>query len=193
MSISTEQDKREKILNATEAVLAEEGFQGISMQKIAKNAGVAAGTIYRYFEDKDHLLKEIRFRVTKRIADHLQANVSETMPIKERYQVMWLNLWNLARDNCFLLSNRVQYDSLPKPSSSEEWQQEREMFHKVELTFNEGKESGLFKPLDNRILFGLSLEVGVTLARKHSLGIIHIDDETLDAAIAASWDAIIQH
>jgi len=192
-ALNTEQDKREKILKATESLLAKEGFQGLSMHKIAKHAGVAAGTIYRYFDDKEHLLKEIRFRVTQRIATTLQANVDDAMPIRQRYRVMWLNLWNLARDGGRVLSNRVQYDSLPIPSTEKEWELERELFAKVEQMFREGKQSGLFKPLDNRILFGLSLQVGVTLARKHALGVIHFDDDTLDAAIDASWDAIIQH
>jgi hypothetical protein len=40
---------------------------------------------------------------------------------------------------------------------------------------------------------GYSLEVGVTLARKHALGIFQLDDDALEAAIEASWDAIVQH
>jgi TetR/AcrR family transcriptional repressor of multidrug resistance operon len=43
------------------------------------------------------------------------------------------------------------------------------------------------------VLAALSLEVSVTLARKQSLGYYQLDQDAIDAAIEASWDAIIKH
>ncbi|MFZ6043980.1 helix-turn-helix domain-containing protein, partial [Vibrio natriegens] len=40
-------DKKTRILQATEKLLAMYGFHGLSMQMVAREAGVAAGTIYR--------------------------------------------------------------------------------------------------------------------------------------------------
>ena len=85
MSSNTTLDKKAQILCAAEKLIAELGFQGFSMQKLAKEAGVAAGTIYRYFSDKNHLLDEVRLNVAKRIAIEVQAGVSDDMPLKERY------------------------------------------------------------------------------------------------------------
>ena len=51
MTINTSQNKRLQILSAAEKLIAEVGFQGLSMQKLANEPGVAAGTIYRYFDD----------------------------------------------------------------------------------------------------------------------------------------------
>lgn len=52
---------------------------------------------------------------------------------------------------------------------------------------------GVFKPLDNEILSGLSFEASVALARKHALGFYQLDEDALEAAVEASWDAIIKH
>ena len=193
MNNHTSQDKRLQILSAAEPVIAAEGFQGLSMQKLAKEAGVAAGTIYRYFDDKEHLIEEVRIQVTQRIAEAVQFGVDDSAPIKQRYRTMWLNIWNLAGTNLAAIKNRVQYDSLPVTNSKTFRELERKMFAQVELLFNEGKEQGLFKPLDNEVLSGLSLAASVSLARKHSLGFYQLDDEALEAAIEASWDAIIKH
>ena len=193
MNNHTSQDKRLQILSAAETVIAAEGFQGLSMQKLAKEAGVAAGTIYRYFDDKEHLIEEVRIQVTQRIAEAVQFGVDDSAPIKQRYRTMWLNIWNLAGTNLAAIKNRVQYDSLPVTNSKTFRELERKMFAQVELLFNEGKEQGLFKPLDNEVLGGLSLAASVSLARKHSLGFYQLDDEALEAAIEASWDAIIKH
>ncbi len=193
MTTHTPQDKRQQILSAAEKLIAEVGFQGLSMQKLAKEAGVAAGTIYRYFDDKDHLIDDVRVLVTQRVADAVQEGVNDSDPIKQRYRTMWLNIWNLAGTNLAAIKNRVQYDSLPITNSLNFRELERKMFAQVELLFNEGKEQGLFKPLDNEVLSGLSLAASVSLARKHSLGFYQLDEAALEAAIEASWDAIIKH
>ena len=193
MTTHAPQDKRQQILSAAEKLIAEVGFQGLSMQKLAKEAGVAAGTIYRYFDDKDHLIDDVRVLVTQRVADAVQEGVNDSDPIKQRYRTMWLNIWNLAGTNLAAIKNRVQYDSLPIKNSLNFRELEREMFAQVELLFNEGKEQGLFKPLNNEVLGGLSLAASVSLARKHSLGFYQLDEAELESAIEASWDAIIKH
>jgi TetR/AcrR family transcriptional repressor of multidrug resistance operon len=190
---NTSIDKREQILSAAEKLIAETGFQGLSMQKLAKEAGVAAGTIYRYFSDKEHLLDEVRLTVAQRIALAVQENVNESMPLKTRYRTMWLNIWNLAASNIDIISNRVQYESLPQANRKSTRELERKMFAQVDLLFNQGKEQGIFKPLDNEILSGLSFEPSVALARKQALGLYQLDENAVEAAIEASWDAIITH
>ncbi|PFG45649.1 TetR family transcriptional regulator [Vibrio sp. ES.051] len=186
-------EKREQILTAAEQLIAESGFQGLSMQKLANEAGVAAGTIYRYFSDKEHLLEELRLNVAKRVATAVQTGVSDEMPLKERYQAMWLNIWSLASSDLNALCNRVQYESLPTSNRSNTRELERQMFAQVELLFDQGKAEGVFKPLDNEVLSGLSFEASVTLARKHALGFYQLDNKALKATIEASWDAIIKH
>ena len=49
-------DKRERILSAAERVFARRGFFASRVSEIAKDAGVADGTIYLYFKSKDDLL-----------------------------------------------------------------------------------------------------------------------------------------
>src|SRR5437660_12011340 len=48
--------KRERILDAAVRVFAEKGFFGAKVSEIAREAGVADGTIYLYFKSKDDLL-----------------------------------------------------------------------------------------------------------------------------------------
>ena len=49
-------DKRERILDAAERVFAQHGFFAARVSEIAKEAGVADGTIYLYFKSKDEVL-----------------------------------------------------------------------------------------------------------------------------------------
>ncbi len=52
-------EKRERILQAATKVFAKNGFYATRVSEIAKAAGVADGTIYLYFENKDHVLVSI--------------------------------------------------------------------------------------------------------------------------------------
>lgn len=49
-------DKRERILASAERIFARHGFFASRVSEIAKDAGVADGTIYLYFKSKDDLL-----------------------------------------------------------------------------------------------------------------------------------------
>ncbi len=56
-------DKRSSILRAARARLAEGGFRAAQIADVATEAGLATGTVYRYFESKTALFAEI-FRET---------------------------------------------------------------------------------------------------------------------------------
>src|SRR5262245_42448007 len=49
-------DKRERILLAAERIFARDGFFAAKVADVAREAGVADGTIYLYFKSKDDLL-----------------------------------------------------------------------------------------------------------------------------------------
>ena len=50
---------RQRIAEAAESRFAEVGFQSATIGEIAREAGVAAGTVYRYFPDKEALFHSI--------------------------------------------------------------------------------------------------------------------------------------
>ena len=50
---------RESLLEAAERAVVEEGVEGASLQSIARRAGVAVGTIYNYFADRQELFREL--------------------------------------------------------------------------------------------------------------------------------------
>lgn len=59
-------DRRERILSAASALIVRSGLQ-FSMSEVAKEAGVAIGSIYHYFQSKDDMVRAIYDRLTARI------------------------------------------------------------------------------------------------------------------------------
>ncbi len=58
--------RREQVLDAAKAVVAEHGFHGVSIEAVAREAGVTRPIIYRHFDDLGALLDALVERETLR-------------------------------------------------------------------------------------------------------------------------------
>jgi len=70
-------DVSEQIFDATDRLMAKEGLHYLSMHKLAKEAGIAAGTIYLYFKSKDELLAQFARRVFNKFAVAIEEGFDE--------------------------------------------------------------------------------------------------------------------
>lgn len=75
---SRKQEKFEMILDAAEKVIAENGFHGSQVSKIAKEAGVADGTIYLYFKKKEDILISLFEDRLGKLVALFNANIQES-------------------------------------------------------------------------------------------------------------------
>lgn len=68
-------DKYHRILEAAVKIFAKQGFHQSTVAQIAKEAGVADGTIYLYFKNKDDILVQFFSDRTKQVFEQFQAEV----------------------------------------------------------------------------------------------------------------------
>ncbi len=73
-------DKRERILSAAERIFARHGFFAAKVSDVAKEAGVADGTIYLYFKSKDDLLISLFERRMLELTEALQEAIAGKPP-----------------------------------------------------------------------------------------------------------------
>jgi AcrR family transcriptional regulator len=69
--------RRNQILDAASKVFAEKGFHRATTKQIAREAGVAEGTIYNYFDSKSDLLIGIMMRLSR--VESIGAELTESM------------------------------------------------------------------------------------------------------------------
>ena len=69
--------KRADIINAATSVFSQKGFNDSSMLEIAKMAGVAEGTVYEYFKNKENLLISIPCEKLTMLYDKVSGNSIE--------------------------------------------------------------------------------------------------------------------
>ena len=76
------------ILDAAADVLASSGVEGATMSEIARQAGVAEGTVYLYFENKAALLGAVQAAFYARLTERAQAVVAATPGTRERLEAL---------------------------------------------------------------------------------------------------------
>jgi TetR/AcrR family transcriptional regulator, fatty acid metabolism regulator protein len=76
-------DKRERILVAAERIFARHGFFAARVSEIAREAGVADGTIYLYFKSKDDLLISLFENRMKQVNDKLRQAIADRPPTEQ--------------------------------------------------------------------------------------------------------------
>lgn len=69
--LPADETTRERILDAAQAIIAEEGPDALSMRAVAARVGVTATTIYHYFDGKEELVD----RVVRRAFGHFRSSL----------------------------------------------------------------------------------------------------------------------
>jgi len=75
--MNNKEDKYKKIIEAAEKLFFENNYEEVSMSKIAKNAGIAKGTLYLYFSSKKDLYFSVVLKALDIIEDIIKNNVSK--------------------------------------------------------------------------------------------------------------------
>jgi TetR/AcrR family transcriptional repressor of multidrug resistance operon len=75
---------------ATE-LLVKVGFEGFSMQKLAKAAGISPATLYIYYSDKDDLIRKLGLELGSRMAEITLEGFSGKMSFAEGLKKQWEN------------------------------------------------------------------------------------------------------
>lgn len=106
-------DKKESIFNAAHEVLGERGFHGLSIAEVAKKANVATGTIYRYFGDKDDLIRQLHQHTILQCVPMVMADVAIDKVSFQQFRQLWLNIHAIFVNEPNAIRCKLQYESSP--------------------------------------------------------------------------------
>jgi TetR/AcrR family fatty acid metabolism transcriptional regulator len=98
---SAKRNKAEAILQAAVTVFAEKGFNKAKISDIAALAGVADGTVYEYFANKEDLLMSIPAKRFDRYLDNLGAAFEIRNPLRKLRRLIKYHFANFLTDREF--------------------------------------------------------------------------------------------
>lgn len=97
--IDVADDKRARLLAAALDLFETRGFDGVAVPEIAAKAGVAVGTVYRYFETKDALVNALYRQWKQAYNDLVLAPAPKGMKPRELFSRYWHRMTLFARTN----------------------------------------------------------------------------------------------
>ena len=191
-------DKRELLLQATLELVAKQGFHGAPCAAIAEQAGVAAGTIYRYFENKDVLIVALYIELEGRITARLMDGYVADRPISDRFMHLAIGILDYFITHPLEFKYIEQFhnspygtdfrrDKLLGNTESNDSSCKCDIYKQL---FTEGVELQVIKDLPMPVLFDLAFGPIVSVARNHILGFIQLDDTLIHQIASACWDSL---
>ncbi|WP_339897242.1 TetR/AcrR family transcriptional regulator [uncultured Gilvimarinus sp.] len=183
-------DKRRAILDATLSLLSERGFHGFSMKQLAERAGVAAGTIYLYFEDRDDLIGKLHDEVVREIAAHAFSGLDTSAPLEQQLRLILRNVWQFGMRRPAAMLTKAQFDHLPPDILRGRRDAAHMVFQPFLTLLDNGRQAGKIKELPDDVLAALCFDPLCSMISQHHLDLLRISDAEFERILDATWDAI---
>lgn len=90
------ENTRVNILDAAYDIVKEEGWQALSMRKIAEKIEYTAPIIYEYYANKEAILLELSKKGFEMLATRMKAAAEKHTEPAEQIEAIWLAYWNFA-------------------------------------------------------------------------------------------------
>lgn len=180
-------DKRSALLQAALDLFAENGFNASPTALIAKRAGVATGTLFFYFKNKEELIRELFNEVIAEIDGIAMEDEPEGMPIRERFLRAFSRILRYFLDNpkIFMFVDRYHFSHLRDRGVSTVGENER-----LRKLLVQAREEKVIKDAPLLVLESIAFGPPAALAREHASRGTPIGDDMIDAIIQACWDGL---
>ena len=139
-------DKHRRIIQAAVKVFAKHGFYNSKVSEIARAAGVADGTIYLYFQNKDDILIRLFEEEMTRILVEMQEAVSqESDPARklERWALAHLELLEREKELAEIIQVEIRQSS--KFMKEYDNVQFAQYLNLISQIIKEGQDKGVFR------------------------------------------------
>lgn len=185
-------DKHKEIRKATIDEVVDNGFAAVSVNKIAKRAGLAVGTIYRYFDDKEDLFRAIYLEIKSDLHAHVMAAAAGRETSKDRIKAAWFALLEYAchNPNDFLFTESMGAQNILNVNEQKAVEQ---MASDLQSLLETAIEDGTMSPAPLAAVMMVLTAPAIQLARQSALNNTSLDDDLADEIFAMCWKAVAVH
>jgi len=153
---------RQGVLDAVIGLLMRDGVQGITMDRVAMEAGVAKGTLYVYFKNKEEILDAaVEASFEPLIVELTGIMDADKAPDKRLEDFSRLNLQFFDEQQDLI--RILFYDRERIHSEKNRFNDDRylTLLSKVAEVLNEGVDTGLFAPMDSMKIAAMFIEANM--------------------------------
>jgi AcrR family transcriptional regulator len=153
VSVSRRGVIEEHLLDVAAKRFASTGYRQTTLDDIARHAGVAKASMYRYFENKQELLTKIFLKVASSFSHSIQPLLTASLPPQEKLRRVVQNLLRTIGENIALFTVFYSEEADLPPRLRAEVSMVRQRFvTDLENVLREGMEQSVFRNLDARLV-----------------------------------------
>jgi TetR/AcrR family transcriptional regulator, repressor of fatR-cypB operon len=182
-------DKREQILSAALELFAERTFAGCAVPLVADAAGVATGTIYRYFPSKEALVNALYQRWKSEMKRRLLDDRVEAASAQQEFHLWWRALCDFVHDHPVAFEFLEMHHHEPYLDETS-----RALALEVDLAAltlaERGQATGEIRDLPAPVLVALVFGAFTGVVRGIRAYPDLFDSDALDQAEVAAWDLV---
>jgi TetR/AcrR family fatty acid metabolism transcriptional regulator len=177
-SFMRDSDKHQQIVEAAVRVFARNGYYNSRVSDIAREAGVASGTIYLYFKTKDEILVTLfREKMAAWVAYAREAIADEPDPVAKIRRLVALHFSVLEKDPALAEVVQVELRQGHKFFRGASAHEVSAYFELIGTVLQEGQAAGVFRDdvpvkIATKVLFGAMDQMATSWVlgkRKHRL------------------------
>ena len=183
--------KRDLILKATLALVAELGLKGTTISQISKRAKLSPGIIYYYFDSKDEILHTLYRNLEMAFIEAVNKNNPLSKPILECYKNIWLKTYKFSTENPNALifvesyQNSIYYQD--RISNGRE-QFLAELKEKTQESINQGT----LKPLPIEAIYAIVIRPAFELSKLKLMGIDFLYGTTIEEIASSICKSLLR-
>ena len=180
-------DKKHAIFESALDLIKDHGFHGAPMSLVAKNAGVAAGTIYHYFDSKEQLICELYNFNRERVKEVIRLALErKATSLKEKFSKVWTALYQFYVKEPNILVFFEQFVNSPYNVDKYPNHFRGQLY----TFFSEGIKSGELKAVKTEILLVMVMGSITSTAKLHLFGKVPITQADQHRIVDILWDGI---
>ncbi len=192
MSIA-QQDKSNTILHAALEQFSENGFHSSPVSELATRAGVAVGSIYRYFDDKEALIHAVLSMVDDALQEAITKSIDPALSGRSKFIQLVTNLIQYLDKHPQEFKFLEQYYSSPYGSDKKHAKFLSEDTVDLSNPFVDlfsGETKGVLKDLPLSLYLAMTFGPIIFLLRDSLSGLVTLDDTLTQQTAEACWNAI---
>ncbi|MBT8296437.1 MAG: TetR/AcrR family transcriptional regulator [Gramella sp.] len=181
--------KRKSLIKATIELVNNNGFHATPMSQIAKIAGVSAGTIYLYFQNKQDLVNQVYVEVKAAFTKYAFRKFEDGMPVKKGFEIIWKNIAEFKLkefEEAYFLS---QCDNTPIIDESGRHEGLKHLQPLLDL-WKKGQDEGVIKKVSPYALYAFSIYPIAFLMNMQQQGVFRLTPEHIEEAYEMAWNSI---
>lgn len=120
VTLETKSDRRARILTQARMLLSVEGFEGLSLRKLAARAGLTVPTIYNLVGGKEQILLELALQMIASVETALD-DIEETQPLERAEAIVLVAIAEIERAPDFHRAALLAIDHLDRNGSPPGW------------------------------------------------------------------------